>query len=489
MTRVPAILLAAAALVAPACGGADAGDGAGAGATVAPASTAVFISVATDREGEQWQDAEELLARFPGGRDAVSELFEGLEEEGLDFERDVRPALGPEVDLVVLDLARADESEETVVLTQPRDESKLDALVEQADDVAYELVDEWAVVAESEAAIAAFKRARGDEALADTDAWNDATDDLPDDALVRGFVSGAALTGAAAAEGAGAGTSFLPGAGVPSFGFAVRAEDEGVRLDAAIRTPDEDAPEPYEASLPDALPAGALAYVSWSDAAKGVRQGLREAGDENADVDRYVAMAELALGVSLERDVLPLLEGEGAIAVYPLEPPQGDEPGGGSSGHPAVVLALAVEDDEQAVETLDRLLERASQRLGSIERTADMEIEGVSVRSVSLEGGELLYAGFDGKLVLASASAPLEAMLAEGDALADDAAYAEARTAAGAPDETVGFAYANLDAIVEAFAVGARSDLRQNLEPLGALFVHASREDEETAFEGFLGID
>jgi hypothetical protein len=484
------VLVVVAALAAGACGGDGGGDGVGAGAEIAPASSAVFVSVANDPNGEQWQTAEELVGRFPSGRDAVAEFVEGLEEEGLDFERDVRPALGPEVDLVVLDIASAERGEGTVVLTQPPDEAKLEALVAKGDDVAYEMVDDWAVIAEDAAAIAAFEEARGDESLAETEAWRDATDDLPDDALVRGFVSGAALTSAAAAEGGGAGTSFLPGGGVASVGFAVRAEDEGVRLDAATPTPEEDAAEPYEASFPDELPAGALAYVSWSDAAERIRQGLRQAGDQNAEIDRYVAQAELALGVSLERDVLPLLEGEGALAVYASESEaatSGELPFASSAG---VVLALAVEDDEQALATVDRIVERASALLGAIERTEDTEIAGAAVRTVSFEGGELLYAAFDGKLVLATAREPLEAVLAnDGDALSDDAAYAEARDGADTPDETVGFAYVNVDAIVAAYAAGAPPDVRENLDPLGTLFVHASREDDETATEGFLAID
>lgn len=483
--RLAPALLVAAVLVAGGCGGEAGGEGVGAGAEIAPASSDVFVSLANEPDGEQWQTAEQLLGRFPGGRDAIRELLAELEEKGIDFERDVRPALGPEVDVVVLDVTRAKDGEGTVVLTQPADEAKLESLVEKGDEVAYEMVDEWAVIAASADVIARFKEARSDESLADTDVWKDATDGLPDDALVRGFVNGSALTRAAAAEADGAGT-FLSSAGVGSVGFAVRAEDEGVSIDAAMRTQGEDASEPYEASLPDELPAGALAYVSWSDAAERLRQTLRQAGDENAEFDRYVAQAELALGLSLERDVLPLLEGEGGLAVYASE----SDLAAAGRGRPAVVLALEVEDEQRALDTVDRVVERASAFLGSVERTDDTEIGGVAVRTVSLDGGELLYAAFDGKLVLTSASGPLEAMLGDGgDALADDAAYAEARDAAGVPDETVGFAYANVDAIVEGLAVEAPADVRENLEPLGAVFVHGSRDDEETAVEGFLGID
>src|SRR5687767_13620376 len=88
-------------LAAAACGG-DGGDGLGsASAEFAPANAAVFVAVDTDFESEQWSNARELVGRFPDGDRAVEFFLAELEKEGINFEEDLRPALGPEVGLVV----------------------------------------------------------------------------------------------------------------------------------------------------------------------------------------------------------------------------------------------------------------------------------------------------------------------------------------------------------------------------------------------------
>ena len=59
----------------------------------APASTAIFATVDTDTEGDQWQALDALLAKFPDGKGAIDKaLSEFGSEEGLSFENDIRPA-------------------------------------------------------------------------------------------------------------------------------------------------------------------------------------------------------------------------------------------------------------------------------------------------------------------------------------------------------------------------------------------------------------
>ena len=71
---------------------------------MAPGSTAVFVAINTDSGSDQWQAAQDLLERFPEGPGVITDFLAGLEREDLDYETDVEPALGPETDLVFLDL-------------------------------------------------------------------------------------------------------------------------------------------------------------------------------------------------------------------------------------------------------------------------------------------------------------------------------------------------------------------------------------------------
>src|SRR6185312_8515936 len=100
MTR-RAAALAAVVLLAAACGGGGKkGGSVPEGASLAPKSSVAFISLNSD-SSDQWRQVQALAARFPGTPQFVSRLEKQL--KGLDFDRDVKPALGPEVDIVALD--------------------------------------------------------------------------------------------------------------------------------------------------------------------------------------------------------------------------------------------------------------------------------------------------------------------------------------------------------------------------------------------------
>jgi hypothetical protein len=318
--RLLAALAAAFVLLAGGCGGETRP---GSGADVAPASSALFVALNTEFDGDQWRAAEALVERFPGGNEAVRAALRELErQEDIDFERDVKPAVGPEVDLVLLDFG----AEPTfAVLTQPRDEAKFRQLVEKGKDLraAEELDGGWWIAARSQEVIDRFKQARETDSLADLDAFKDATGDLPDDALGTVFVNGDAVTRELESDPATTPAArraldcLLPAGKVPSFGLALRAEERGVRFDATYRAELENTPESYESGLADDLPADALLFLSVNNVAEQIRAFLRCAGEADANFDRQLAQFELALGVSVEADVLPLFEGEAAVAVYP----------------------------------------------------------------------------------------------------------------------------------------------------------------------------
>src|SRR6187455_748116 len=98
MNRLVLVLAAALALSATGCGE-ESSPGA-AGASVAPASSQVFVSVDTSFDSANWGAGRELLGKFPDGDRAVEWIVEELGGKGLDFEADVKPALGPETDFV-----------------------------------------------------------------------------------------------------------------------------------------------------------------------------------------------------------------------------------------------------------------------------------------------------------------------------------------------------------------------------------------------------
>ena len=107
MRFIPVLLVAA---LLPVLAGCGSGSDVGAAADVVPADVFVYASVDTDFDGDGWAALEEFAARFPNGENLLQSLADEVNssEEGIDFEADVKPALGDEVAFVVLDAPAGD---------------------------------------------------------------------------------------------------------------------------------------------------------------------------------------------------------------------------------------------------------------------------------------------------------------------------------------------------------------------------------------------
>ncbi|HEU0336060.1 MAG TPA: DUF3352 domain-containing protein, partial [Gaiellaceae bacterium] len=342
--RLPFALLAAlAALALAGCGGQQtaATDGSGT-AELAPRDAAVWVSLDTDRDSAQWQALTTLLERVPGAEQAFDKLAaDALSEDGLDWQEDVLPALGPEVVLVV-----PGGSGEAVALTQPQDEEKLRALAEREQGTVLGEHDGWTVVAESQAALDAYETALADGTLADEPDFDEAVADLPEEAVARLYVDGSGLGGALARGAAQAGSAVPGGAVVTgplagsagslgTVAAAVTAEADGLRL-VADAAPETGALETFDPTLLDRVPADALVAVSFRGG-DAVRSQLDQAGG-----GALGPQLEQALGLSLD-DLAGLFEGEGVLYVRP--------------GAPIPEITLALDGaGERGVEAIGRLV-------------------------------------------------------------------------------------------------------------------------------------
>jgi hypothetical protein len=186
-------LLAILAIAVSGCGTARQAASTPEGADFAPASTAVYVTGVTDPASSQWAKVDELLGHFPGREKLLAEARKDLLDDGLTWERDVKPALGAELDLALLDFNDAEHS--YVFFTKPKDRAKFDHLLETGDDPqVHREIDGWTVFADNPRALDNFERAReSGDTLADEPAFQDAMSHQPDDAVLRGYVSGQRL--------------------------------------------------------------------------------------------------------------------------------------------------------------------------------------------------------------------------------------------------------------------------------------------------------
>jgi hypothetical protein len=486
-----AVLVTGLAVLTAGCGGGSSGGSTAAGAEIAPDSTLLFISVNTDFESEQIKTFTTLLDKFPGSAGLLRLALAELQQEDVDFEQDVKPALGPELDLVLLGLPERGDggvsTPDAVVLLQPDDPAKLDALLAKdtsGTPTVREEVEGWTVLAESQAAIDHFKLETDRVGtLAGSDTFNDAMEGLPEDALARAYVNADTILESYQASGAPMSAQALDRLfpnGVPSVGGTVSAEDGGLRIQGTGKTTQPT--DTFEAALPDELPAGALAYVGFNNLARGVREGLKAAGESNQQFDQQLGQAELALGLSIERDLLPLLEREGAIAVYPAA---------SGSGFPGIQLVLEVDDEEAATGTIDKLLARAAQFSSDVPAPQAIDVGGVEAKAVEYQGQTIIYAGFDGKLVITSARETIEALQGSGEKLADDETFSNARKSAEVPAETTGIFYVNLNSAFDLVESQEQQppQVQENVEPLDSFLLYSTAGDDRVTVSGFLAIE
>jgi hypothetical protein len=480
-------LLAALLLVAAGCGGGGGGGNAlPAAADVVPASAPVLISIKTDFTSPQWTHALALVHKFPGAGDLLRQAR--LEAGNVDFEHDVKPALGPEVDIVWLDFANG--GNDVVGLTQPKSKQKFAALIAKENKTGTKAltteVGDWTVVADARAKLDSFRRASSGDKLAKAAAFKDALSHLDENAIVRAYVSGPAvqqqLDGALQRSGAPAHlTRGL--ARMESISGAGFAEGNGVRAEAALATQPAATPKAYSPSLADSLPSGALFYLSTGDLAAPTRAILKLVARSRPNFERQLGQVESVVGLTLDKDIYPLISHEQAVAVYPAMP------------IPKIVVLVKVPDQNRAEEVVGRILQIAE--LGGL-NVETLQVGAVRVREVS-EGRSGVH-GFvavtGGKLIFTTARDLLPALIqGKGPKLADDPRYRKARSEADMPGKVVAMAYGDLaDGLPFAFRLAEANgsvvppEARPNTRPLKESLLYATQDGNRFRVSGFLAI-
>jgi hypothetical protein len=464
-----AALLAGSVLAVAGCGGSESAATGGQGAaSIAPKSAALYASINTDLDSDQVNQLEELLAKFPDRERLLAEIQSGLADDQVSWETDIKPALGKTLDLVLLDF----DSGSAVGILKPADKEKLKALLAKGDDptVSRE-IDGWTVVADDEATLDRFETARSQGTLEGDAGFEDAMDGLPDEALAKLYVGGAAVTKAAEGAGATSATNRLK-----AFAAAIGAESSGLRLDGALTAELEDdlaSMAPYQAKLLEAAPEDALAFIS-GNGQHNIEKSLR---DTPGAFNQFRDM----LGIDIQ-GVANLFEGEFAFWV------------GKGAPIPEVTFLAEVDDKKPALTALDRLAGLLPAQTGAQTRTT--EIDGVQAKQVLLDGFPITYAAFDGKVIVTTRPGAIADIRDTGDeSLADDPDFKQATEDAKMGDETFGFVYLDIEALaglVEGFAgVSGESippEVARNLEPLGAFVLSSGGTPEDLKLSAFLSI-
>jgi hypothetical protein len=402
------------------CGSTAATSGSGSdAAALVPADALAFVHVDGNLDSDQWQIVDDLTGALTLLRKQYGDL---------------RPAIGDELDLALLDVK--DGEPEAIALARPDDEAKLRALATKFDrgDEHYTVqkIGGWSVVADSNDAFDSVRRAESGRSLADVAEFQTAMAALDRGALATAYAGGHGLEQLPGKLGA-----LVRAGGSPRWVVArLGAGGNALRLQLQAGAVDP-APTVFRPRLLRDVPSGALLAVSFKDAQRVLQ---RLAGE---------SLLPAAL-----RDLGPALRGEGVLYVTP--------------GVLLPTLVLELESANPAVAA--RALRRAAARL--------------SAKAGNLLALHVLTRG--NRVFVTNALAPPSAA---GGRLVDDQPFKDALAAADAPDEVTWLAYADIHRlvpIVQALSQllgGSGQTEARSLDRIGTLVAFGARSGSGTRLE------
>jgi hypothetical protein len=402
-------------------------------AAAIPANAPVYLNVYLQPSPAQQMQLGELLGRLPGFGDRATldtKVDEALQQVlggiGLDYRRDLRPWLGDQLAAAIWPSMEADASR-TLLVAAVKDRPAADAALarllaaggattsETYRDVqvtagangAYAFLSDDQVALATDAADlhAALDVVFGGEpSLAGVTSYREARETLPDDHLASVYLDFDKL---ALSTG---GRQEL--AGISTAAFAVVATDAGIELtgaapfDAEVASPSNRAavalanePPSLTDWMPETTQAEAVVF-GLRRIVEAVEQQLGSApgGEQVADaLTQLRAIVAFGLGLSVDDDLLPLLDREVALAVSM----DGGQPGG--------QLLLRPSDAAAAERALGRIAQALAERGASV---TTAEAGGVTITSIDLpELGRAAYAMRDGVIVIGLDKAGVESAL------------------------------------------------------------------------------
>ncbi|HUJ92417.1 MAG TPA: DUF3352 domain-containing protein [Gaiellaceae bacterium] len=461
-TILGAAAVTAAAVFLAGCGGssgAGSGSSLGAGAAVAPADSVAFVAVNTDTSSSQWQAVDALLQKFPGHDQLFTQLQQQLQQKtGLSWSDDVKPALGPELDLAVLPAASGGKPE-LVGLVQPGDSSKLTALLQKIDAKSGQTLvtaqtGGWTAIAGTQAALDAVTGASSH--LADDNTYQDATSKLSGDSIASVYANGTEAQQLLGSLGKSLPT---PATDVQLqwVSAGVAAESGGLKVDGYLRTQGGQSPgQPYASTLVSKIPSGALAV---------------------ADFDASTHAASLPKGLSAA------LGGETALYVTAGAP------------IPAVTLVTHPSDPQAAADALDKAIGEFVTGLNNLPGGSVGLGSGGSGLSAILGSIHLYHDVVGDTLVASTSQQAISDYEGAGQKLADDGTFKDATSAASMPAETNGFVYVNLkealplvEGLVSMVGKGLPTGSQANLAALQTVTGYATAAGDEVHFAAFVQV-
>jgi hypothetical protein len=472
-----------------ACGGGGGGGGgrsSTSGAGVTPAGTPAYVAINSDLGSDQWKKLKSLVNKFPDHAQAIGLLEASLSNQGIDYDKDVKPALGKEVDVAWIDLQN--NGGDVVLLTKPKNEGKFKQLLKKSNrsgsrTYSAKLSNGWYVVGNSQSSVNSFKSKSGGKKLGADKSFKDAMSHLSGASLATAYVNGQAIASALNTANAAPGGSQPAPFNLDKLQYiAVRAKSQGdgLRLEGVVKgagAPGSGSPT-FKSKLIDGVPAGAIAFATFhgGSALNKQIQSLQNSPQFQSQLQQF----ERAFGVRLQ-DVLALVQNE--VALYVRQ----------GSPLPEFTLVLEEPNLQSSLATLDRLAAGVARRTHAQVTSGNQG--GVSTKTITFPKFAVTYGGFDDRIVITSSASGIRDYKSGGSKLSGDSVYKSATSSGGVPHKTSGMLYVNLKdgvPLVENYATTAGTTVppvvQRNLAPLRAFVAYGTGESKLAKFTAFLQI-
>jgi hypothetical protein len=304
-----------------------------------PKDAPLVVTFDTDVDGEQYKNLDKLLSKFPFGGQVKNQIKQSIDEQGANYDKDVKPLLGGEFVIGVTDAKTLvdDSVEDQFVVVFTADGDKLedvvtkDKSVSKGDDLdgspVYQSASDGTVITirgdtlvgarNRQQLQAAIDRHDGDDKLTEGD-FNGAFQGLPSEPLVRVYGDAQALL---KADPEAAEAQKVPWvAGLRKFGVTVAAEGDGLALDAHLST-EGVTPQDLPIAAGDQSPALAR-FGDYSLAQRDLSQswkfivGVAGVTDPKGlgDYEKKKARAGKDLGIDIDRDLIDQFNGDTTVA-------------------------------------------------------------------------------------------------------------------------------------------------------------------------------
>jgi hypothetical protein len=455
-----------------------------------PEDALAYVHLNVDPDTEQYEDAAKVFERLPGITKQASTLMlsrlPGAGGAPPDFERDIAPWFGGEAALAIMpagggvgegvgllevsDESGAREFADSLAAGKPRSKTYRDVEVRvDRRGLATALVAGFLVIgAESGVrdAIDADKGAEGTGSLADDRRASAARNALPDKRLADAYLSAGGIAELVADPRGPLATlaSVINPDASQGAAAALVAGDDALELDlrselgrrrAKAHPGFFSAFPSFEPDLAGSLPPDSLGYVGIGDPEKTLRSLLKQAGAQEPGL--AAAFSDLVrrvkkLGeVDLEKDLLPSLGGEAAIALQPARQ------------IPFLEFIAADVDAGRASQALARLQGPIAQALNPSKAlqapvVSQHQVGGLTAHSVRLSPTvDLTYAIEGSTLVVATDPAAVK-QLASGEGGLDGEELFD-RATEGFPGEVSMLGYLNLEGLI---ALGENAGLGED---------------------------